>query len=185
MKAVIDWSEAPEDTTHYSPETDEENSCWVKLMNSGFLYIAKNHFDKNKDTPWIKANFKYCNLIVRPVATNIYTQAMVDSGVMPLVGMECMVINRKLAVPDWEKCTILFIGKFRVIYNSESCNERVGNVDLTGEVEFKPLDTRTDTEKAIKDLNSTWALSITPHAAKAILEAIKYGNIHGVTWSGK
>lgn len=68
---------------------------------------------------------------------------------MPKVGEECEVLNvESLHNPKWEKCEILFIGKFKVVYNSESCKERIGNVDIVGACKFRPL--RTERELFIK-----------------------------------
>jgi len=75
----------------------------------------------------------------------IFTQAMHESGTLPLVGMECMVVDISLMNHEYEKCVILFIGIHKVVYTSESCIERFSNLD---EVKFKPVDNRDDEEKA-------------------------------------
>lgn len=72
-----------------------------------------------------------------------------ERGELPPVGTECEVLNHQFTSnAAWEKCTILFMGKFKCIYNSESCHERVGSVELTGAIEFRPI--RTEREKAIE-----------------------------------
>jgi len=108
----IDWSKAPEGTTHYSPETGEDNPCWVKMLDSGFLYKAENHFNKHKDTPWMKGSFNFVDLTIKPKPESkpVYTQAMADKGELPLVGMECLFFkDSKLAKADWFKG--VFAGK--------------------------------------------------------------------------
>lgn len=61
-------------------------------------------------------------------------------GDLPPVGTECMVFNHDLGKnAEWEKCTILFVGEFKCVYTSESCKERVGDVDIIGKLEFKPI----------------------------------------------
>ena len=71
-----------------------------------------------------------------------------ERGELPPVGTECEVLNHQFTSnAAWEKCTIIFMGKFKCIYNSESCHERVGSVELTGAIEFRPI--CTEREKAI------------------------------------
>ena len=99
----IDWSKAPEGTTHYSPETGEDNPCWVKMLDSGFLYKAENHFNKHKDTPWMKGSFNFVDLTIKPKPESkpVYTQAMADNGELQLVGMEVMSmgVNKIVRLP--------------------------------------------------------------------------------------
>lgn len=75
-----------------------------------------------------------------------------ERGDKPPVGVVCEVLNNELYNPAWEKCTIIFMGEYKCIYSSESCSERVGNVDLTGAIEFRPL--RTEREKVIDEMMS-------------------------------
>ncbi len=89
------------------------------------------------------------------------TKHWFEDGELPPVGTECEVFNHEFhGNAAWEKCTILFMGKFKCIYSSESCHERVGNVDLTGAIEFRPI--KTDKEKAIE-------------AARVLLEKVVEG----------
>lgn len=57
---------------------------------------------------------------------------------LPPVGARCEVLNTDLSNAAWEKCTILFSGKHRIVYDSESCPERVGYRDL---LQFRPIKT--------------------------------------------
>jgi hypothetical protein len=100
----------------------------------------------------------------------VYTQSMKDAGELPSVGMECAVLNNRLGHATWEKGEILFIGKFKVVYNSESGNERVGklkvaynsesgdervgNICISGEVDFDVIDIRTPEEKQVDEVVS-------------------------------
>lgn len=61
-------------------------------------------------------------------------------GGLPPVGEACEVFNRALNNADWEKCEVRSIGKHRVLYDSESCEERVAHIS---EVEFRPLKKKT------------------------------------------
>lgn len=79
-----------------------------------------------------------------PLGVNpVFTKAMVDSGELPPIGSECMVMNKTLHSPSWERCTIDFIGAFVVVYSSESCNERVASIAYDN-VEFKLMPTERD-----------------------------------------
>ncbi|BBP82429.1 hypothetical protein PHLH8_20710 [Pseudomonas sp. Pc102] len=55
---------------------------------------------------------------------------------LPPVGTVCEVFNPELHRSEWEKCTVLFVGKHRIVYDSESCSERFGYVD---DLEFRPI----------------------------------------------
>lgn len=57
---------------------------------------------------------------------------------LPPVGAVCEVRNSGLHNPVWEKCTILFCGKHRVLYDSESCYERCAHIE---DLEFRPIRT--------------------------------------------
>jgi hypothetical protein len=48
---------------------------------------------------------------------------------LPPVGTACEVYNTDLASPEFERCTILFSGKHRVVYDSESCHERTAFIE--------------------------------------------------------
>lgn len=118
----------------------------------------------------------------RPKPQPIFTKAMQEAGEFPSVGMECMVYNAELMNPEYEKAVIDFIGSHIVVYSSESCTERTCNLEL---VKFKPIDTRTDKEKAIDDLrNADDSVCNDIEWHKNFLQLIIDGKIHGVTWSG-
>jgi len=48
---------------------------------------------------------------------------------LPPVGTVCEVLNSNLVNPEWERCTILYSGNHRVVYDSESCEERTAFID--------------------------------------------------------
>ena len=64
---------------------------------------------------------------------------------IPKVGEECLVFNNELSNAEFEKCTPVFIGVHIIVYNSESCLERVSALTFC---EFKPLLTE---EESLKD----------------------------------
>ena len=136
----IDWSKAPEGTTHYSPETGEDNPCWVKMLDSGFLYKAENHFNKHKDTPWMKGSFNFVDLTIKPKPESkpVYTQAMADNGELPLVGMECSVyeINQD---ETHDKTTIKYISDSTCVYEVKSGDLKGEYAQYPTSLKFKPL----------------------------------------------
>lgn len=96
---------------------------------------------------------------------------------LPPVGTVCEVFNDDLSGAAWEKCTILFTGKHRVVYDSESCCERVGYMDC---LKFRPIRTAEqiaaeDREKALSDLclviNNASHMDCGTYLAQAIIDA--------------
>ena len=65
----------------------------------------------------------------------IYSQAMVDAGVMPSVGMECL-INFPDIDNAWHEYTIDFMGKHTFIASCDDVSERFGHIE---DVHIKPL----------------------------------------------
>jgi len=137
----IDWSKAPEGATHY--DTAHDVYPWIKCQGDSVYFWYVDVWDLSCLT-----NILTANLVKRPGISNVkpvFTQKMADAGELPSVGMECMVIDNSLMNHVYEKCVILFVGIYKVVYTSDSCVERFSNID---EVKFKPIDTRTDEEKA-------------------------------------
>lgn len=125
----IDWSKAPEGATHYMPETESSHAVWVMVSgNTRLAWLASG------DSSWeidrsLEEDREY--LIPRPA------QQWNGEG-LPPVGTECEILNNDLSNAAWEKCTILFSGKHRIVYDSESCSERVGYRDC---LQFRPIKT--------------------------------------------
>lgn len=70
---------------------------------------------------------------------------------LPPVGVECEVYNHDLGSnAAWEKCTILWVGKTKCVYESESCYERVVDISGPNYAEFRPL--RTEREKFVDSI---------------------------------
>jgi len=123
MSKQIDWSKAPEGATHYYPPTEEwylaGYGCaplvWTGMWCKAFQFAQREH-----------------KCIERPT-----TPSWSGEG-LPPVGVVCDVFNRELSNPEWEKCTILFAGKHRFLYDSESCAERCGYIE---NLEFRPIRT--------------------------------------------
>lgn len=91
-----------------------------------------------------------CRLM--PDTGEVFVQSMDDwydydqqkAIALPPVGVECEVYNTALGKSaDWEKCIIRLIGTFKCVYDSESCRERIGDIDDIGACLFRPLDHAT------------------------------------------
>ena len=149
---------------------------------SGF----SDYYGTGNSTPnsnWYKVcSYEEFNECVKECSDNfgkptksIYTKAMSDNGEPPLVGMECMINGHKRVI----LLTADNDGDYVTMNNG-------GIYDSDGIHNIKPIDNRTDKEKAIDDLfkldesicnNTKWH--------ENFLDEIIAGNIHGVTWSGK
>lgn len=71
-----------------------------------------------------------------------------ERGERPPVGAECEVYNHAFgANAAWEKCTILWIGKTKCVYESDSCYERAVEISGPNYAEFRPI--KTEREKFV------------------------------------
>jgi len=120
----IDWSKAPNDATHHFARQNGYAEIWTK---PGFFMRADS-----KSREWLKDNSPMgleC-ATARPLPWN-------GEG-LPPVGVVCEALNTELSSPEWERATILYVGKHRVMYDSASCNERVGFIE---DLKFRPIRT--------------------------------------------
>jgi hypothetical protein len=83
---------------------------------------------------------------------SVFTQAMADNGELPKAGMLCL-INFPDIDNAWYEYTIDFIGKHMVVATCKEVAERTGHID---NVYFKPIDTRTNKEKAIDEIREEY-----------------------------
>lgn len=138
----IDWSKAPEGATGAMvanfDSRDEGGSTWIGKVE----FIPCGSEDRELYTEGPQAWTYY----ERPVA-------WIGEG-LPPVGTVCAVLNSDLGSPTWERCTILYSGKHRVIYDSESCEERVAFIE---DLKFRPARTpeqieAEEREKAVQHM---------------------------------
>ena len=125
---------------------------------------------------------------------NIYTKEMYEAGELPKVGMKCSFFaGMKLGGGDFVEGTCLSVAKKsngeNVIMFEYTHNGSM-SIDCTifSNEWVKPIDKRTDKEKAIDDLNKflgsqnrndifhTWSVNF--------LSEVKSGKIHGITFTG-
>jgi hypothetical protein len=118
-----------------------------------------------------------------PVTSPIYTQAMANHNIFPLVGMECLVMYSSSNY----KGTITYMGDGVGCFHSKD-NDKEYTFALTS-VKFKALTPpKTDTEKSIDDFvnffNGT-EMTESNHLYAELMKKIKAGKIHGVTFTGE
>lgn len=128
----IDWSSAPEGATHYCPETEDVMAVWFKPSGSKWLFaLDQTHIREWRD--FLDDFPGEMPIVERPTPW--------DGNGLPPVGTVCEVLNNTLDRPEWERCTILFMGKFKTVYESESCHERVADVSEDWMISFRPIRT--------------------------------------------
>ena len=96
MDVDIDWSKAPEGATHYTPETHEDNACWISYIGGACRYVTASEYKKRPVSfVWLNGNVIDDDelFIPKPQPTPTFTQEMSDNGVLPSVGMECEFIT--------------------------------------------------------------------------------------------
>lgn len=125
------WKDAPEGATHW----DNAAKCFCKKEGYWHLNNKNRYVEDDDQNQWGDLE----RYEPHPKPSPVFTKAMADNGELPSVGMECLVLNSNMFKPEWELCTILFMGKFKVVYDSASAKERMADVDTIGEIKFKPL----------------------------------------------
>ena len=126
----INWDKAPEGFDY-----------WIEDE------IMENKFHRlNGDVYTDEAGFSWDVGSESITVTKRPTQEWKGEG-LPCAETVCEVLNTRLDNPEYERCTILWIGEFSVVYTSDSCKERTARVEY---VEFRPI--RTENEKAIEDM---------------------------------
>jgi len=101
---------------------------------------------------------------------------MADNGELPSVGMEC--VFKHTSWSDYVKAIVLAVtDEYLILKEVDSSHEQHYHLK---DISLKPIDTRTDEEKAIEDLE---CLFYKASPTEEILNAIKAGKIHNVTWS--
>lgn len=118
-----------------------------------------------------------------------YTKEMQDAGIRPEIGMHALYEGE-----DGIEIEVLVIGfktNNAIVFEYLTGTLR-GSVDALvssrGNFKIKPIDTRTDTEKAVDSLEESYALwhetTTEKSTAKWLLDDIKGGKITGVKWVG-
>jgi len=113
-------------------------------------------------------------------AKQVYTQAMADNGELPSVGMECMY--KDACTGNYIEVEVLFINEWSIVLKQtgEGYGKDVSVAKHVNDVKLKPIDTRTDKEKAIEEYIVTLP-PITVNEAELIKKAFDAG----VKWVGE
>lgn len=136
----IDWNGAPADATHWEPE-GIANPGWMKYESGKWFYWPAAHVGAERKPGWLSCYPGIDRIVLfvkRPVSA---VAAAWDGKGLPPTGTVCEVLNNTLDRPEWERCTILFMGKFKAVYESESCHERVADVSESWMISFRPIRT--------------------------------------------
>ncbi|MCJ8293776.1 MAG: hypothetical protein MJK15_05150 [Colwellia sp.] len=169
----IDWSKAPEGTTHYGAETGAFHGGFYKIISSdeGFFY------DNNQ---WLTCVSRQERLTERPQP--VFTQAMADNRELPQVGMDCLFKKRGAL----EAGTVTAITKRFIIFTDSFGDEHVRKLD---ELTIEPIDTRTNKEKAIDDmvehLTNEGVVTYSNIMLEILVEKFIGSKIHCVKWVGE
>tara|TARA_R110000772_G_scaffold222931_3_gene333361 strand:+ start:1325 stop:2071 length:747 start_codon:yes stop_codon:yes gene_type:complete len=167
------WKNAPDGATHYGYETETHYKGFYKILDvsDGFWHDGSR---------WLMTE-SWPDITPKPEVkpTPVYTKEMADNGVFPVVGMECLVLNTNCSNPKYIKALIKYVGQ-KVVYNYMDYPERCDNVKT---LKFKPLDTRTDKEKAIDDMYKSLNKDDSRQGGcDDLFDDIKAGKIHGVSF---
>ena len=129
----IDWSKAPEGAQY------SYKGFWYRVVNEVLFTYKVNGASGGGTVPFYWKESRYVHQLTekmtpRPQPTLTYTQAMVDNGELPSVGMECSVyeINQD---DTHDKATIKYISSGTCVY--EALNIEYSQYPCS--LRFKPL----------------------------------------------
>jgi hypothetical protein len=130
----INWDEAPEGATHYDTRIDVYP--WLKEDDNGNQYWHHGRWVSYGNDIGVNDS-----IFARPSPKPTYTQAMVDAGELPSVGMECQY-KLKGGV-NWFRCKVIAFNESRHLNDAYIWvdNLTAGSHPLINlnSVEFKPL----------------------------------------------
>lgn len=190
MKPVIDidWSKAPEGATHYNPSDYAELCKFYKIINGEYKYYYRDAWckstceigtlkDKLIERPQPQPSSPL-DFGAVPDVKPIFTQSMSDNGEFPQVGMEVEVdgtgVVYVIVLPKDSEGDFILTPK-----NGDKYWQR-SNVQF-----IKPIDTRTDKEKAVDDIRKITMPDKLTEVEWDIVAAIRSGQITGVKWVGE
>ena len=113
-------------------------------------------------------------------AENIYTQSMHDAGELPKVGMEFMY--RDYESQEYVSAKLLITHKKSLVMQVDGWDSAIV-ISIYSDI--KPLDTRTDEQKAVNDIKQVIRSANFNSITEEILDEIKAGKIHNVKWVTK
>jgi len=178
----IDWSKAPEWATKYGTAGEDEHKVFYNDNN--YQYTGE-HMQQNVFNSSNGYKIETLILIEKKPSKPVYTQSMADNGELPLVGVEC--VFKHTSWGGYIKAIVLAVtDEYLILKEVHSSHEQHYHLK---DISFKAIDTRTDEEKALDDLMDTYwddcNEKVDRHSPIVIkiIDAIKAGKIHNVTWS--
>jgi hypothetical protein len=183
---IIDlFKDAPEGSTHMAT-----SGKFFKMVRGKFAYYTCGV----QHGGWVvdyQPQPLLTNLITRPVTSPTplptYTKSIWEAGILPCVGMSCMIYYNETdsRFNDFFDCEIEILAVTGDVFTFINPLKGLGALKLELKI-INPIDTRTDTEKAIDDLLDECKRSSTHDGViNNVFNAIKAGKIHGVTFTGK
>ena len=187
----INWDEAPEWATSYAKL---KNKDWYYYLNDK-CYAFYTNLDEVYEYGLADESTEYFLfgdfdvLEKRPQPKPIYTQAMSDAGELPPIGS--MFIDVELNDIGDDSAVLAIAHDLplkRVVYKR---GDTLIDSEYFGAVahECKPIDQRTDSEKAIEDmieqLKMEGICSYDPIMLRILIGKFKGSKIHGVTFTGE
>lgn len=127
----IDWSKAPEGTTHWQPENKILRAAWLKKTDSTW-YFKLYDFDQGTWKAFSGPGTSLGDVVARPTAAPVWNGP--EDG-LPPVGLE---FEYRHGVHAWKKGEALYIGAIYVILKSEHGGEQ--HYYLT-DMQFRPIRT--------------------------------------------
>lgn len=146
--AELKW---PEGAEFFGTSTEDQEICFYRNLGlDEFEFMYRDDEDGWQDGLGVPLHLP---LIPRPTERAVEW----DGDGEPPAGTECAVLNSALGDPAWERCTILYYGKHRVMYDSESCEERVAFIQDLKFRKAKAIRTQEqiaaeEREKAIEEM---------------------------------
>ena len=159
-------SEIPEGATHKSEEGN-----YIKASGEDVSCFINDEWESVCSLVMLGA----MNLTpIKQDKEMIYTKEMHEAGELPKVGM--------MVSTEAGEYVVLLINDKEIVFEDEQ-----GFYISINKHKVKPIDTRTDTEKAIDDIKKL-LISVAEKSfdvtAQVILEKAIAGKIHGVTFTG-
>ena len=181
-------SEIPEGATHKSEEGN-----YIKANGEDVSWFINDEW--KSVSSWVMLGAMKLTLIKQDKEMNVYTKEMHEADINPAIGSKVIYNLSKSAMCENKEYRLTKVGQemtvVAIVNNSLVCliSDDYEFCDTVNNGHFKPIDTRTDTEKAIDDLADGISASYSnsksfKEDAREMLDIIKAGKIHGITFTG-
>lgn len=191
----IDWSKAPEGTTHHIGGIGRYMEGWCKIKDKGYYFIRMGSEGDN----WIG-----CDNNGSPKNSETLTPIPVITQEMPNVGFKLKYQHEFIDDSPFKYLSDEFYGwengdNLEIITKRVDSDGYVVAIVLNTQQDvlstaalqvefFKPIDNRTSEEKAeadmIEHLTNEGIVTYDPIMLRILISKYKAGKIHGVTFTG-